>query len=49
MKAINERLQQLQEEQAQREKDLQNGKIRIERPESSPAAGQAKAQKASTA
>jgi hypothetical protein len=36
MKAMNERLQQLQEEQAQREKDLQRGKIRIEPPTRDP-------------
>ena len=33
MKAIKERLQQLQEEQAEREKDLQKGTIRIEHPD----------------
>ncbi len=49
MKAINERLQQLQEEQTQREKDLQNGKIRIEQPDRAPSAGQAKAQKPDSA
>ena len=36
MKLINGRLQQLQEEQAQREKDLQGGKIRIEPPARDP-------------
>lgn len=33
MKALKERLQQLQEEQAEREKDLRTGTIRIERPD----------------
>jgi len=33
MKALQERLQQLQEEQAKRERDLQTGAIRIERPD----------------
>jgi hypothetical protein len=31
MKALKERLQQLQEKQAEREKDLRSGNIRIER------------------
>lgn len=32
MKAINERLQRIQEEQAARQEDLERGRIRIERP-----------------
>jgi hypothetical protein len=32
MKALNERLKRMQEEQAARQKDLEHGRIRIERP-----------------
>ena len=33
MRALNERLQKMQDEQAARQEALQNGRIRVERPE----------------